>query len=282
MRIVRGKLIPRDDGKRIEEVVGLATTGTSSVSVAKMRAPPGWTEPYQTPEFDEVVVVSRGALTLQIGKRIETISAGETGLVPAGKRVQYRNDGARACEYLSVCAPGFRPALAHMEQPPPRNLISMTVGHGRGKHLAAQVETLALGFLDALGLEDCEVSISLVGDRAIRRINRTWRQKDQPTDVLSFPGGEAPPGAPGPRQLGDVIISVDTAERVAGEGGRTVEAEVARYLAHGLLHLLGHDHHQPGEARKMAAAENRLLGAQGMLHTNEGIRPVPKRRRPPA
>jgi len=282
MRIVRGRLIPRDDGKRIEELVGMATTRTSSLSVARMRAPPGWKEPFQTPEFDEVVVVSRGALTLQIGRKTERIAAGEVGLVPAGKRVQYRNQGRGPCEYLSLCAPAFLPQLAHMEAPEPGNLISMTVGHTRGKRLAAQVETLAQRFLEALQLDHCELSVSLVGDRAIRRINRTWRQKDQPTDVLSFPGGEAPKGAPGPRQLGDVIISLDTAERVAREEGQTLEAEVARYLAHGVLHLLGHDHHQPGEARRMAAEENRLLGGAGMLQHKEGIRPPVARRRRPA
>lgn len=251
----------------------MATTGTSSVSVAKMMAPPGWTEPYQTPEFDEVVVVLSGVLTLQVGKKKERIAAGETGLVPAGQRVQYRNDGAAACEYVSVCAPAFRPQLAHMEEDAGANVVALTVSHARGAKLAKRVESLARRYLEALALTNCELSISLVGDRAIRRINRTWREKDQPTDVLSFPGGEAPRGAPGPRQLGDVIISLDTAERVAREDRRPLEAEIARYLAHGLLHLLGHDHHRPGEARRMAAEENRLLGAQGMLETNEGIRP---------
>lgn len=273
MRITRGKLIPRDDGKRIEELVGAATTKTDSVSVAKMLAPPGWAEPHQTPEFDEVVVVSRGTLTLVIGGRRERIGPGEVGLVPKGRRVQYRNDENAACEYVSICAPAFRPHLAHMEPPEAQtdNVVVLTQGHPRAKKLAGKVETLAHQFLQDLKLHHCELSISLVGDTAIRRLNRTWRRKDKPTDVLSFPAGDAPKGTPGPRLLGDVIISLDTAVRVAREDGRSLEAEVARYLAHGVLHLLGHDHHEKGEARRMARLENRLLGMQGMLDTNEGV-----------
>jgi probable rRNA maturation factor len=62
-----------------------------------------------------------------------------------------------------------------------------------------------------------------------------------------------------------VVISLDTTVRQAKAFGRTVEAELARYLAHGLLHLLGHDHQARAQARRMAAAEERLLGEAGML-----------------
>src|SRR5262245_12042742 len=117
-KIVRGKLIPRDDGKRIEQVVGRATTGTDSMSVAKMLAPPGWNEPPQRPRFDEVVIVSRGALTLVAGGRRERIGAGEVGLVPRGRTVTYRNDETVACEYVSVCAPAFTPARARIQPAP--------------------------------------------------------------------------------------------------------------------------------------------------------------------
>jgi len=268
MRIRSGKIIPRDDGKRIEEVVGRATTGTDSMSVAKMLAPPGWKEPPQRPRFDEVVVVSRGALTLVIEGRAERIHAGETGLAPAGRKVVYRNDGRAACEYVSICAPAFTPARARMEAPPPppRGVrVELFLGHPRARALAAAVRRRARRFLLALRLQGCELSVSLVGDRAIRRLNRTWRAKDKPTDVLSFPAGDAPRGSPGPRPLGDVIISLDTAARRAREEARPLEAEVARYLAHGLLHLVGHDHQRPRDARRMAAEEARLLRGAGML-----------------
>lgn len=268
MRIRSGKLIPRDDGKRIEEVVGRATTGTDSVSVAKMLAPPGWGEPPQRPRFDEVVVVARGELTLVIAGRKERIGAGEVGLAPRDQEVVYRNDGRAACEYVSICAPAFTPARARMQPAPERARparVEVSDGHPRARGLSAKVRRRATDFLRALELEGCELSVSLVGDRAIRRLNRSWRRKDQATDVLSFPAGDRPAGTPGPRPLGDVVISLDTAARRAREDGRAVEAEVARYLAHGLLHLLGHDHERPAQARRMAAEEARLLGGAGML-----------------
>ncbi|GEL73527.1 hypothetical protein MVI01_53110 [Myxococcus virescens] len=264
----KGKLIPRDDGKRIEEFVGAATTSTDSASVARMLAPPGWSEPAQRPEFDEVVIVLTGELTIVVEGRRERISAGEVGLVPRGKRVVYRNDGQGACDYWSVCAPAFRPELAHMETPKPRvqeNHVTIQVAHGQGRDFARLLTTWARAYLVQLELSGVELSLSLVDDRAIRRLNRTWRQKDKATDVLSFPAGDLPKGTPGPRPLGDVVISLDTAKRQAKEYGRTLEAEMARYLAHGLLHLLGHDHERPRDAKRMAALEEQLLGERGMV-----------------
>lgn len=282
MRLRKGKIIPRDDGKRIEEFVGNATTQTRSVSVARMNAPPGWKEPAQTPEFDEVVMVLSGELTLVIEGKRERIGAGEVGLVGKGQRVVYRNDADAPCDYFSVCAPAFLPQLAHMEEAEQKpadakraapaakrgrgaNVVTVQVAHAQGQGYASALESLARQYLDRLELADCELSLSLVGDRAIRRLNRTWRKKDKPTDVLSFPAGDAPAGTPGPRLLGDVVISLDTARRQAKEYERPLDVEMARYLAHGLLHLLGHDHEKPAEARRMATLEERLLGGRGMV-----------------
>ena len=121
----------------------------------------------------------------------------------------------------------------------------------------------SLAFLKVLKLEDAELSLTLVGDAEIRRINKDWRKKDEATDVLSFPAGDHL--GVGPRPLGDIIISLPTARRQAKEYGRSLHDELDRYLAHGLLHLLGHDHHRPKDARKMAAAESFLLGQGGMV-----------------
>jgi probable rRNA maturation factor len=268
VRLRKGKIIPRDDGKRIEEFVGAATTGTESMSVARMLAPPGWSEPAQTPEFDEVIIVLKGQLTLVVDGKRQLVGEGEIGLVPKGRRVVYRNDGQGACDYYSFCAPAFRVELAHIEEEseePEANRVTVQVAHPQGKRFSKQVTELAETFLGKLELTGCELSISLVGDHAIRRLNRTWRKKDKATDVLSFPAGEAPKGTPGPRQLGDVVISLDTAKRQAKEYERTLEAEVARYLAHGLLHLLGYDHERPRDAQKMARTEESLLGEGGMV-----------------
>lgn len=109
----------------------------------------------------------------------------------------------------------------------------------------------------------------LVSDRAIRRLNRDFRAKDQATDVLSFPqleqdcemepGGQAgAPNAP-PLALGDIVISIDTAARQARELGQSVAARIRTLLIHGLLHLLGYDHERSAaEARRMFACEHQL------------------------
>ncbi len=268
VKLRKGKLIPREDGKRVEEFVGAATTGTESMSVARMLAPPGWSATARTARFDEVVIVLKGELTLVVDGRGQRIAEGEMGLVPRDHRVVFRNEGQGACDYYSVCAPAFRVELANFEEEPEEqeaNRVTLQVAHPQGKRFAKLVTELAETFLRKLELTGCELSISLVGDHAIRRLNRTWRKKDKATDVLSFPAGDLPKGTPGPRQLGDVVISLDTAKLQAKEYERTLESEVARYLAHGLLHLLGYDHERPKDAQKMARAEERLLGESGMV-----------------
>ncbi len=75
-------------------------------------------------------------------------------------------------------------------------------------------------------------------DREIRRLNRVYRGRDVPTDVLSFPGEEAPDGY----HLGDVVISLPTARRQAAEAGHSTDRELRELLLHGLLHCLGYDH----------------------------------------
>jgi probable rRNA maturation factor len=102
-----------------------------------------------------------------------------------------------------------------------------------------------------------ELSLSLVSDRQMRTLNRKWRGKDRATDVLSFPQHG--------RSIGDIVISLDTARRQARQGGWSVAAELRRLLAHGLLHCLGHDHDTLAAARRMARAERRLLGREGLV-----------------
>ncbi len=132
--------------------------------------------------------------------------------------------------------------------------------HVRGAAAVRRLRARACRYLSALGREDAQVSILVVGDAAIRRLNRRWRGKDQATDVLSFPQG-VPSAGP---LLGDLVISLDTARRVARADGRSAGAELDRYLAHGLLHLLGHDHARAEDAKRMAAAEDALVG-EGMI-----------------
>lgn len=141
------------------------------------------------------------------------------------------------------------------------NRILVRCDHPRGRPAAARLRRRAREFLSELGRDGVELSLSIVGDGEIRELNRAWRGKDAPTDVLSFPLVEPPCGP----MLGDVVISLDTAERVAREDGRGVAEELDRYLAHGILHLLGHDHARASEAREMALLEERLLAAGGLV-----------------
>jgi probable rRNA maturation factor len=129
--------------------------------------------------------------------------------------------------------------------------------HAEGGYAARVLRTLAPRMLASV--RPGELSVLVTGDREIRRLNREWRGKDKPTDVLSF---EQPPHT---GLLGDVVISLDTARRQAAEGGRPLSEELARLLAHGLLHLVGHDHLRPAEARRMARAEVELLGRVGLV-----------------
>jgi probable rRNA maturation factor len=101
--------------------------------------------------------------------------------------------------------------------------------------------------LEVLGLNNAELSIVLVSDAQIKRLNKLYRNKDKPTDVLSFPIGEKVEDW---LILGDIVISVDTARRQAQELGHSLEEELKRLLVHGLVHLLGYDHELGGEEEK--------------------------------
>jgi probable rRNA maturation factor len=128
----------------------------------------------------------------------------------------------------------------------------------RAPALGACLVRSARRLLRGLRLADAELSILLVSDAEIRRLNRAWRGKDRATDVLSFAQREGAGGAPD-GLLGDVVISVDTAKRQAAARGATLPREGERLLIHGLLHLLGYDHERSAaEARRMRARERTL------------------------
>lgn len=117
----------------------------------------------------------------------------------------------------------------------------------------ARLRRLAVATLQRLDAPPCEVGLLLCGDDTIRALNRRFRGKDRPTDVLSFPDGSRLPE--GLVYLGDVAISVETARRQAEGEGRAVEAELETLLLHALLHLCGWDHEQDhGEMEDLEAA----------------------------
>ncbi len=120
-----------------------------------------------------------------------------------------------------------------------------------------EVRRRARVMLAALELGDAELSVLLTDDATIHALNRSFRDKDKPTDVLAFAQreGERAPAIEGvPELLGDVVISLETAAAQARAHRRTPLAEVTMLLAHGLLHLVGYDHRDDEEEREMTAA----------------------------
>jgi probable rRNA maturation factor len=121
--------------------------------------------------------------------------------------------------------------------------------------------------LAALELSASELSILLTDDPGIHTLNLAHRGKDKPTDVLSFPQNEfRAPLVPKKRGtplllLGDVVISLDTAERQAKGRKRVLLEEIRFLLAHGILHLLGFDHGTPDEKKLMTAKTRWLVKA---------------------
>lgn len=107
-----------------------------------------------------------------------------------------------------------------------------------------------------------EISLVFVDDDEIQTLNKTYRDKDMPTDVLSFPlWDEEEEDVSGEILLGDIIISLETAQRQAEEYGHPLEREIAYLMVHGLLHLLGYDHMDPEEKKVMRQKEEEILHA---------------------
>jgi probable rRNA maturation factor len=118
--------------------------------------------------------------------------------------------------------------------------------------------------LAALQMNDAEVSILLTGDDQIQHLNRIYRRKNRPTDVLAFAQREGELGDRAGRLLGDVVVSIPTTRRQAAAARRPWRAELTMLLAHGLLHLLGWDHETPADDRRMRRETDRLCEAAGV------------------
>lgn len=100
-------VVPTTDNKLIEEHFGNATTGDDRLSIAHMIAPPGWSEPFQNPAFDEYTLVSRGKKMFEVDGEKIIVEAGQSILIKKGSRVRYSNPFSVECEYWSVCLPAF-------------------------------------------------------------------------------------------------------------------------------------------------------------------------------
>src|ERR1043165_1969214 len=129
---------------------------------------------------------------------------------------------------------------------------------GAGKKLSTRkIKKIALTILELAAEKNAELSVALIGNAEMRKLNAKYRKKDYPTDVLSFPVEGIMPEET--RLLGDVIISVDKAIEQARARGRSSEQELITLLIHGVVHLLGSDHERSArDARAMGRLEKRI------------------------
>ena len=107
--------IPVPGGKVIDEYVGSVNTQTDSISIAHMRAPAGWEEPFQTPEFDEYTLVLRGMLRVRHGNGEIDVREGQAVIARRGEWVQYSSPEPGGAEYVAVCVPAFSPDTVHRD-----------------------------------------------------------------------------------------------------------------------------------------------------------------------
>lgn len=113
-----------------------------------------------------------------------------------------------------------------------------------------------------------EVALLMTNDENMRALNLTFRQKNQPTNVLSFPAGEALPGMPlgAMQMIGDIALGYETCATEACEKGIAIADHTAHLIFHGILHLFGYDHVQVCEAEKMEELETALLAKMGIAN----------------
>ena len=108
-------VVPTTDGKLIKEHFGNATNKDSNLSIAHMVAPAGWSEPFQTPEFDEYTFIIKGKKQFIIDDEEIVLEAGQSIKIKKNTRVQYSNPFTEPCEYLAICLPAFSMNLVNRE-----------------------------------------------------------------------------------------------------------------------------------------------------------------------
>ena len=109
-------VVPTTDGKLIEEHWGRATDGNTEISIAHIVAPSGWSEPFQTPAFDEYTYIIKGKKQFIIDGETVILEAGQSIKINKNTRIQYSNPFDEACEYIAICTPAFSPDTVHREE----------------------------------------------------------------------------------------------------------------------------------------------------------------------
>jgi probable rRNA maturation factor len=149
----------------------------------------------------------------------------------------------------------------------PRKLPVQILAGCRGRITAGELRRIASYVLDEEEVAKNVTAEIVLGDsETVRELNRLYRGRDEPTDVLSFAAHEGDAFMEAPDEqpsLGEVIVCLPVAEAQAAAAGRAVGGEIAHLLVHGLLHILGHDHEDAAEGAAMKEREDELLAALG-------------------
>lgn len=148
---------------------------------------------------------------------------------------------------------------------PPRLALTIQKAVGKANRAAAPASADLRRWALAALRDDAQITIRLVGAVEGRELNRDFRGKDYATNVLTFVygEGEALPNESEGTLVGDLVLCVPVVLREAAEQGKTAEAHFAHLVVHGLLHLQGYDHEEPGEAEEMEALETQILADLG-------------------
>ena len=167
-------------------------------------------------------------------------------------------------------APPPRPKAPERHRTPPSVRVELIVNDDRwaavpGLQRIELLASAAVGLL-ADSPEPHEVAVALGSDDEVRHLNRTYRGKNMPTNVLSFPAA----GSPDIGALGDVILAYETCAEEAEERHIPISDHACHLALHGILHLLGQDHEDPDEADAMEGLETRLLAAVGIDDPHSG------------
>jgi probable rRNA maturation factor len=129
-----------------------------------------------------------------------------------------------------------------------------------------RMREIARAVLEGEGVKDYEVSLAFVDNATIHRLNKQFLDHDEPTDVLSFPYS----AANAKKLEGELVVGVEIAQGQANERGHDVQAELALYVIHGLLHLCGHDDKAAADEKEMRARETHYLRQAGLPDISEG------------
>lgn len=151
--------------------------------------------------------------------------------------------------------------------------ISVTIDRKAWKQTSALdrvARAAARAALSVAGLDarSCDLSIAFTDDATVACLNQRWRSMDKPTNVLSFPAAAGPWS--GRHFLGDIVLAAGVVAAEAREHGKKLTGHVSHLVVHAVLHLLGHDHHQPAAARRMEQMEVRALAILGIADPYRG------------